>query len=73
MTEAQFKLAIVRSEKLLNYYTAERRAGTPPLLANERMHFFAKRLDATEAQRANEAREYETDLQVIRECMERVS
>lgn len=45
MTEAQTKLAIVRSEMLLSFYSAERRAGATPLEANERMHFFAKRLD----------------------------
>ena len=31
---------------LLNFYAAERRAGADPLTANERMHEFAKRLDA---------------------------
>ncbi len=46
MTEAQMKLAIVRSETLMNFYSAERRAGATPLEANERMHFFAKRLDS---------------------------
>ena len=35
-----------RERALLNYYTAERRAGADPLTANERMHEFAKRLDA---------------------------
>lgn len=64
MTEAKLKLAIVRSDALFNYYQAERRAGANPMLANERMHFFAKRLDDTE---------YERDLQVIRDCMERTS
>lgn len=46
MTAAKMRLAIVRSEALQNYYSAERRAGATPLEANERMHFFAKRLDA---------------------------
>lgn len=50
-----------RQEALDRFYAAERRAGTPPLEANERMHFFAKRLDAA----------FERDLQIIRECMER--
>lgn len=73
MTDARLKLALVRSERLFNYYAAERRAGTPPLLANERMHEFAKRIDASDEQKASEAREYEADLSVIRECMGRVS
>ncbi len=64
MSEARLKLAIVRSEALNNFYTAERRAGSTPIEASERMHFYAKRLDALE---------YERDLQVIRDCMERVS
>lgn len=46
VTEANLKLAIVRSDALFNYYQAERRAGTCPLVANERMAEFAKRLDA---------------------------
>lgn len=66
MTEAAFKLAIVRSDALFNYYQAERRAGADPVLANERMHFYAKRLDDTQT-------EFERDLQVIRDCMERTS
>jgi len=64
MTEAKLKLAVVRSTALQNYYAAERRAGADPLLANERMHFFAKRLDDLE---------YERDLAVIKSCMERTS
>ncbi len=64
MTEAKLKLAVVRSEALHNYYTAERRAGADPLLATERMHFFAKRLDDLE---------YQRDLAVIKCCMERKS
>jgi hypothetical protein len=53
MNEATFKLAVVRSEALMNFYSAERRAGASPLIANERMHFYAKRLDALfEAQQA---------------------
>jgi hypothetical protein len=46
MSEAAFKLAIVRSEQLFNFYSAERRAGACPLVANERLMEFAKRLDA---------------------------
>lgn len=50
-----------REEALASFYAAERRAGTTPLIANERMHFFAKRLDA----------EFERDLAIIKQCMER--
>lgn len=35
-----------KSDALLNYYSAERRAGACPLVANERTGEFAKRLDA---------------------------
>ena len=64
MTEAKLKLAVVRSNALMNFYSAERRAGADPLVANERMHFFAKRLDDLE---------YQRDLETIRQCMERTS
>ncbi len=37
--------AQIREAALLNFYRAERRAGTDPLLANERMSEYAKRLD----------------------------
>jgi len=47
---------------LMNFYSAERRAGATPLEANERMHFFAKRLDDLE---------YQRDLEIIRQCLER--
>lgn len=40
------KLAMERASALYNFYQAERRAGASPLVANERMHEFAKRLDA---------------------------
>lgn len=63
MTEAAVKLSIVRATAFKNFYEAERNAGASPLEANERLHFFAKRLDA----------EYEADLSVIRQCMGRVS
>jgi hypothetical protein len=53
-----------REQALASYYAAERRAGADPLLANERMHFFAMRLDNLE---------YERDLQVIRDVLERTS
>jgi hypothetical protein len=64
VTEAKLKLAIVRSESLMNFYSAERRAGACPLVANERMHEFAKRLDALE---------YDRDLAIIKQCMERTT
>jgi len=40
------RLAQVRAAALYNFYHAERQAGASPLVANERMHEFAKRLDA---------------------------
>jgi hypothetical protein len=55
---------IDREQALIDFYFAERQAGTEPLIANERMHFFAKQLDAVEAA-------FEQDLNVIRQCMER--
>lgn len=53
-----------REEALNNFYTAERNAGTDPLLANERLHEFARRLDALDS-------DYERDLDIIRQCIER--
>lgn len=53
-----------REQALANYYSAERRAGACPIEANERMAEFAKRLDAME---------YERDLDVIRQVLERQS
>ena len=38
--------AQLREAALLNFYSAERRAGASPLEANERLHFYEKRLDA---------------------------
>ena len=64
MTEAKLHLAVIRSNALRNYYNAERRSGADPLLANERMHFFAKRFDDLE---------FERDLEIIRSCMERTT
>jgi len=52
---------IEREQALARYYEAERRAGTPPLEANERMHFFAKRLDSA----------FERDLEIIRQVIGR--
>lgn len=40
------KLAVERCSALFKFYQAERDAGASPLVANERMHEFAKRLDA---------------------------
>ena len=42
-----------REAALMSFYSAERRAGATPLEANERMHFYAKRLDALYAQQLN--------------------
>lgn len=50
-----------RRDRLNNFYEAERNAGAPPLIANERLHFHAKRMDAA----------FERDLDVIRAAMER--
>lgn len=58
-----------KQQALFNFYSAERRAGADPLLANERMHFFAKRLDAAEQCVADD--KFNRDLAVIRACMER--
>lgn len=63
MTEASLKLAILRADSLFNYYQAERRAGADPVLANERMHFFAARLDA----------EFERQQAAVTEKMERTA
>lgn len=65
MSDALMKLAVLRSEKLLAFYTAERRAGTPPLIANERMHEFAKRLDG-------EKSSFEVEQELVRKIMEQV-
>jgi hypothetical protein len=54
-------IGTTRDEALANFYSAERRAGADPLTANERMHEFAKRLDA----------EFERDLSIIKQCVER--
>lgn len=52
----------VRTIALINFYSAERRAGACPLIANERLGEFAKRIDALE---------YERELDVIRQVLER--
>ena len=51
-----------REALLSNFYSAERRAGACPIVANERMSEFAKRLDDAT---------FERDLEIIRQCMER--
>ena len=61
--EARVKLAVVRSEALLNFYQGERRAGVDALTANQRMHEHAKRLDA----------EYERRQEAAKTEMEKVS
>ena len=55
-------LPIPREEALAAFYSAERRAGACPLVANERMAEFASRLDDVQFQR---------DLEIIKQCMER--
>lgn len=55
-----------REIALMNFYAAERRAGSCPLVANERMHEFAKRLDDLETER-------ERDLEIIKRVLERTS
>lgn len=55
-------LPIPREEALYNYYSAERRAGACPLVATERMGFFADRLDQLE---------FERTLEIIRQVLER--
>ncbi len=45
------------------FYEAERDGGATPMIANERLHFHAKRMDAA----------FERDLRTIRQCMERKS
>jgi hypothetical protein len=59
MTEAHLKLAVLRSEALFNFYSAERRRGLSPIEANENMAIFAKRFDNFEAEQAAVAREME--------------
>ncbi len=50
-----------RKRELFAFYEAERNAGETPLVANERMHLHATRLDAAS----------ERDLEVIRQCIGR--
>jgi hypothetical protein len=50
-----------RRDALNAFYDGERNSGVSPLIANERLHFHAKRMDAA----------FERDLETIRQCMER--
>ena len=61
---------VTREEALANYYAAERNAGACPLLANERMHFFGKRLDALHKNRCIADDAFSRDLAIIRQVME---
>lgn len=56
----------IRETALMNFYRAERNSGACPLVANERMGEFAKRLDQVQL-------DYLADLEIIRQCMERRS
>ena len=38
--------SVQRTEALMHFYAAERRAGATPIEANERLHEYAKRIDA---------------------------
>ena len=59
MTEAKLKLAILRSDALFNFYSAERRRGLSALEANEAMMEFAKWFDNFDAEQAAVTREME--------------
>lgn len=65
------EIMVDRETALFNFYSAERRAGATPLEANERMHFFAKRLDALRADKRAADDAFNRDLAVIRQVMER--
>ena len=60
-----------RETALMNFYRAERQAGASALEANERMHFFAKRLDAMARDKAAEDERFNREISVIRRLMER--
>ena len=55
-------LPIPREQALAAFYSAERRAGACPVVACERMSFFADRLDDAQLQH---------DLEIIKFCIER--
>ena len=61
MSEAHLKIAIVRSEQLRNFHAGCRNQGLDALEACELTAEHAKHLDA----------EYETDLNVVRQCIGR--
>lgn len=63
-----FYITPTREQALANFYSAERRAGTCPLVANERMMEYAKRLDALDAQL-----EYDVEVEMVRQVMESAS
>lgn len=65
MSEAELKLAIVRSDLLFQFYSAERRAGADVLTAHERMVEFAKRLDSPSP--------FEKEQEAVRRIMESAS
>jgi len=52
---------VEREQALYNFYSAERRAGADPLVANERMHEFGKRVDSA----------FERDIEIIRQVIGR--
>lgn len=54
----------LRETALANYYAAERRAGACPIVANERMSEFAKRLDDLQ---------YQRELDLVRFCIGRTA
>jgi hypothetical protein len=65
MNESRLKLAIVRSDALFHFYSAERRAGACPIVANERMAEFAKRLDSPSP--------FDVEQEAVRKIMESAS
>lgn len=58
-----------REQALANYYAAERNAGACPLVANERMMEFSKRLDAAQARVADD--KFSRDMAVLRSLLSR--
>lgn len=58
-----------RAEALFNFYSAERRAGACPIVANERMLEFSKRLDEAELRVADD--KFNRDLAVIASVISR--
>lgn len=60
---ARMRLAGLRENQLAEYYASERRRGVDPVVACERMSAHAQYLD----------RNYENDLEIIRECLRRTT